>query len=66
MERVLYFDICAIVIMLILFASIFLHKMTKGAVNRSFLYGIVCCLLAAVFDVCCEMYGVWIPIRRES
>lgn len=66
MERVLYFDICAIVIMLILFASIFLHKMTRGRINRSFLYGIVCCLLAAVFDVCCEMYGIWIPIRREN
>lgn len=66
MERVLYFDICAIVIMLILFASIFLHKMTKGRINRSFIYGIVCCLLAAAFDVCCEMYGIWLPIRKEN
>ena len=66
MERVLYFDIAAIVIMLILFASIFLHKMTKGRINRSFIYGIICCLLAAVFDVCCEMYGIWIPVRKEN
>ncbi|MBR2402816.1 MAG: hypothetical protein IKB01_08645, partial [Lachnospiraceae bacterium] len=66
MERVLYFDICAIVIMLILFASIFLHKMTKGRINRCFLCGIICCLLAALFDVCCEMYGVWIPVRKEN
>lgn len=66
MERVLYFDICAIVIMLILFASIFLHKMTKGRINRCFIAGIICCLLAAVFDVCCEMYGIWLPIREEN
>lgn len=66
MERVLYFDVCAIVIMLILFVSIFLHKMTKGRINRSFLYGIVCCLLAAVFDVCCEMYGIWLPVYRGN
>jgi len=66
MQRILYFDICAIVIMLILFASIFLHKMTRGRINRSFIYGIICCLLAAIFDVCCEMYGIWLPIREEN
>jgi len=66
MERVLYFDVCAIVIMLILFASIFLHKMTKGRINRSFLYGVICCLLAAVFDVCCEMFGIWLPVHEGN
>ena len=66
MGRILYFDVCAIVIMAILFASVFLHKMTKGKVNRAFIAAAICCLLAAVFDILFEMYGIWIPVSEEN
>ena len=66
MEKNLYFDICAIIIMLILFFSIFLHKMTKGRVNRIFIFTIVCCMLAAIFDIGCEAFGIWFPITERN
>lgn len=66
MEKILYFDVCAIVIMAILFSSVFLHKMTKGTGNRAFIAAAICCLLAAVFDILCEMYGIWLPISQGN
>lgn len=65
MEKNLFFDVCAIIIMLILFISVFLHKMTKGRTNRMFIYATICCMLAAVFDIGCEAFGVWLPIRES-
>ena len=66
MVKNLYFDVCAIIIMIILFFSIFLHKMTKGRVNRIFIYTNICCMLAAIFDIGCESFGVWFPITEST
>lgn len=65
MERILFFDICSVIIMLILFVSVFLHKMTKGQTNISYILAGICCLLAAVFDIAAECFGIWFPLKEE-
>lgn len=57
MQRVLYFDISAIIIMVILLFSIFFHKMTKGITNRAFILEVLSCLAVAAFDIACELCG---------
>lgn len=51
MQRILYFDICALIIVVILLFSIFFHRMTQGLVNRIFLMLAFTCLGATVFDL---------------
>lgn len=40
--------------------------MTKGRANRIFLYTIICCMLAAIFDIGCESFGIWFPINESN
>ena len=42
------------------------HKMTKGRANRIFIYTIICCMLAAIFDIGCESFGIWFPINESN
>ena len=67
MQRILYFDICTLIIIVILLFSLFFHKMTQGLVNRIFLILSFTCLGATVFDLLREsnmvMHGN--PIVRE-
>lgn len=67
MQRILYFDICTLIIIVILLFSLFFHKMTQGLVNRIFLILSFTCLGATVFDLLREsnmvMHGN--PIVKE-
>ena len=49
--KIIYFDICAVVILMILLVSVFSRKMTNGAVNRIFMGIVVTSLAAGAFDV---------------
>lgn len=48
---IIYFDICAAVVLLILLVSVFSRKMTNGTVNRIFIGIVVSSLVAGVFDI---------------
>lgn len=51
MQRILYFDICALIIISILLFSIFYHKMIHGLVNRIFLVLGFSCFVATLLDL---------------
>lgn len=51
MQRIVYFDICTLIIIVILLFSIFFHKMIQGLVNRIFLALAFTCLGATIFDL---------------
>ncbi len=51
MQRILYFDICALIIIIVLLFSIFFHKMVHGLVNRIFLVLSFSCFAATLFDL---------------
>ncbi len=51
MGKVIYFDLCAFVIMIILLSATYCRKMTKGKENRFFLYTLVCTFLTTILDI---------------
>ncbi len=51
MQRILYFDICALIIIVVLLFSIFFHKMVHGLVNRIFMVLSFSCLAATLLDL---------------
>lgn len=52
MEKIVYFDYCAFLIVLVLLATTYLQRMTKGQVNRYFIYILLDHFVACVADVC--------------
>lgn len=51
MGKIAYFDYSALIITIIIFASIFFRKMTKGKTNRFFLMTVTVSFLAIFFDI---------------
>lgn len=51
MERITYFDYCALVIFVILLVSTIFRKMTKGRKNRCFLAMLVSSIIAVLADI---------------
>lgn len=51
MEKIIYFDYCALIIMIILLTTTYLRRMTKGQVNRCFGYILVNHFVACIADV---------------
>lgn len=51
MEKVAYFDYCAFILTIIIFASIFFRKMTHGKINRYFLITVLVSFLTIIFDI---------------
>ncbi len=51
MEKVIYFDLCALILMIIVLTATFCRKMTRGRDNICFLYTLVCTFLTTVFDL---------------
>lgn len=64
--RILYFDICAIIIQVILIISLYFRKMLSGRTNK--LYLIILCQLfiTTILDIWVESYGIWIPIKESN
>ncbi len=51
MEKVIYFDICAFFLMVILLFSTIWRKMIHGKENRYFLYTLICTFLTIIVDI---------------
>ncbi len=56
MERLLYFDYCALIMLVILLFSIYFHRMTRGLVNRCFILLVYSCLGSTVLDLATEIF----------
>ncbi len=52
MEKVIYFDYCALVVMLIILVSIFIKRMTSGRINIFFIVAVSTFLFSTIFDIC--------------
>ena len=57
MPRIITFDICSIITLIILLVSLFFRKMTRGRSNVIFLLLVVVVFLSAIFDI----LRLWIP-----
>lgn len=51
MEKLNYFNYCAVVLLAILLISTILRKMTSGRLNRVYLYLVIAALVSTLFDV---------------
>ena len=61
MHNVLYFDICALPIFLIIIVTVFVRRMTKGVANRLFIALIGFSALSALSDVIMEYCLIELP-----
>ena len=52
LEKIIYFDYCAVILLLILLLSTISRKMTHGKQNRYFLNLIIVILITALADIC--------------
>lgn len=59
MEKIIQFDLCSIVLLLVLLFSTILRKMTKGSSNRMYLTLLATVILSTVFSILCTLldYG---------
>ncbi|MBQ4283179.1 MAG: EAL domain-containing protein [Lachnospira sp.] len=51
MDKVVYYDVCALLILVILLVSLILRRMTKGRLNKAFLWLNVLILMTTVTDI---------------
>ena len=49
--KLVYFDYCACIVLLMIFVSTVLRKMTKGRLNRYFLELVITALIASAVDI---------------
>ncbi|MGN0342033.1 MAG: EAL domain-containing protein [Roseburia sp.] len=63
--KILYFDIAAIIILVILTTSLFFRKMLSGRANKLLAVVLADVLLTTIFDLWSEAYHVWIPAKAE-
>lgn len=61
MSKVLYFDLAALVVAVIIIAAQFFRKMTSGRSNVCLLALLTAVICAGVFDIWAECYGTWLP-----
>lgn len=64
--RILYFDVTAIIIQVVLFLSLFFRKMVRGRANKIFAVLMVEIILTTVIDIWSEAYTIWIPARESN
>lgn len=62
MQSILYFDVCAIPIFLVIITTVFVRRMTKGITNRLFITMIAFSTVSAVADVIMEFSCRILPI----
>ncbi len=51
MDKIVYFDYCALALMLILLASTIFRRMIHGKTNRYFLITLICVFITIIFDI---------------
>ena len=64
-DRIIYFDICAIIILTVLLVSLVARKMIKGNSYTSFMFILIVSLLTAGIDLLCSLYATVLP-RTQS
>lgn len=64
--KILYFDISAIIILVILMASLFFRKLLSGRANKILELVIIDVLITAIFDCWAEVYSVWLPVEKTA
>lgn len=64
--KILYFDLTAIIILVILLSSLFFRKMLSGRANKYLALLLVNVLITTIFDCWSEAYGIWLPIKESN
>lgn len=64
--KVLYFDIAAIAILIIIIITLIVRKMLSGRANRFLAFLLVIIFLTSIFDFWSESYGVWLPAKESN
>lgn len=64
--KILYFDIAAMIIQVILLASLILRKMMSGRANKIFLLLLVNVFLTTICDSWSEVYSIWFPAKESN
>lgn len=52
MDKIVYFDYCALCTLIVLFLSTIFRGLTKGRVNRMFLFITLICIITTIADIC--------------
>ena len=60
-DRIIYFDICAVIIFTVLLVSLVARKMIKGNSYTSFMFILIVSLLTAAIDLLCSLYATVLP-----
>lgn len=66
MMKVLYYDIAALMIQLILLISLFFRKMLSGRTNRIFALLLTLVLVTTMADLWAASFAVWLPARESN
>lgn len=61
MPRIITFDICSVITLIILLSSLFFRKMTRGRSNVLFLFLAVAVFLSGIFDI----LRIYLPLHLE-
>ncbi len=56
MDKFLHFDICALVLLVVVLFSMIFRRMTKGTVNRMYIILVGTAVLSAVFSILCTIF----------
>ena len=65
MEKIIYFDVCALPIFTLILIATRLRRTTKGNVNRLFICVTVLSLLSTIMDIACEVMNGIVPLRAS-
>lgn len=66
MDKILYFDICAIIILIVLLYSTFSRKVVQGRMNKLFIVMLLLSGISAICDIWSEAYGIWLPVDQTA
>ena len=64
--RILYFDIAAFIILVIIMISLIFRKMLSGRANRFYAVLLTHIIITTIVDFWAESYGVWIPVTESN
>ena len=64
--RILYFDIAAFIILVIIMISLIFSKMLSGRANRFYAVLLTHMIITTIVDFWAESYGVWIPATESN
>ncbi len=66
MLKILYFDVCAIIVLIILLASLYFRNMISGRTNKILALLLVDILVSTILDCWAEAYTIWLPAKESN